>query len=522
MAVITIQSTGGRNPFWPDVFEVDFLNGAPTITRSSTSFSVAWTSPEWGAVEVAFTGTGLTYTGGTFPQGQRLIEGMLSSMTLRVDGQIWLTGTDLDFPAETLDHIWMGWFRGDDYREGNSFDLFSTLLRGNDRIVGSDANDDLVGGRNNGNDTIIGGAGFDFIKADAGNDVIDGGADRDTYSLMESFWDENAFRGAVVNLATGTATDSWGGTDSLTSIERVQGSRFGDSITGSDADERFWGMKGRDTIDGGAGRDQVRYDRDADFGGLLGVTVNLETGVARDGWGQRDTLIGIEDVQGTNAGDSLTGNSGNNWFQGMAGVDSINGGRGTDGVDFWADDVTAGAVVNLSRRTGQVQDDGFGNGETLVSIEDLYGTFRADSLTGSRGANWIGGDDGNDTLNGGAGNDTLAGGGGSDRLIGGAGRDVFVFEDNGSGPPFGDMITDFVSGTDRLAFEVADFAGMDATLRFQNGTSAGGGGESWFYFNTSTRQLFWDADGTGGAEAIRVATLNGVNALTAADFDLWT
>jgi len=184
--------------------------------------------------------------------------------------------------------------------------------------------------------------------------------------------------------------------------------------------------------------------------------------------------------------------------------------------------VTAGAVVNLSRRTGQVQNDGFGNVETLVSIEDLYGTFRPDSLTGSRGANWIGGDGGNDTLNGGAGNDTLAGGGGSDRLIGGAGRDVFVFEDDGSGPPFGDMITDFVSGTDRLAFEVADFAGMDATLRFQNGSSAGGSGESWFYFNTSTRQLFWDTDGIGGAEAIRVATLNGVNALTAADFDLWT
>ena len=521
MAVITVQSTGGMNPFWPDLFEVDFLNDAPTITRSATSFVVAWTSPEFGAVEITFTGTGLTYTDGTFPEGQRLIDGTLSAMTVRVAGETWLTGSDLDFPADSLDHIWLGWFRGDDYRDGNAFSLFSAMLRGNDLINGSDSDDDLVGGRNTGNDTVFGGGGYDFIKADAGNDVIDGGADGDTYSLMESFFDEAAFRGATVNLATGTATDSWGGTDTLTSIERVQGSRFADSITGSEANERFSGMKGRDTIDGGAGWDRVQYDQDARFGGLLGVTVNLATGVARDGWGQRDTLIGIEEVRGTAFGDSLTGSAGDNWFQAGGGIDSINGGRGTDGVDFWDDDVSAGAVVNLSRKTGQVQNDGFGNVETLVSIEDLYGTFRGDSLTGSKGANWIGGDDGNDTLNGGAGNDRLIGGAGSDRLIGGAGRDEFVFEGTDSGSPFGDMITDFVSGTDRLAFEVADFAGMDGTLRFQNGTSAGGSG-SWFYFNTSTQQLFWDADGIGGADAIRVATLNGVTALTAADFDLWT
>ena len=520
MAVITVQPAGGRNVFWPD-FDLDFLNDAPTITRTATSFVVAWTSPEFGAAEITFTGTGLTYSEGSFPQGQRLIDGVISTLTLRVGGETWLTGTDLNFLAESLDHIWLGWFQRDQYRDGDTFNLLSALLRGNDRIIGSEFDDDLIGGRNTGNDTIIGGGGFDFIKADAGNDVIDGGADGDTYSLLESFWDENAFRGAVVNLATGTATDSWGGTDTLISIERVQGSRFGDSMTGSGADERFSGLKGRDTIDGGAGWDLVRYDQDARFGGQLGVTVNLATGVARDGWGQRDTLSGIEVVWGTNAGDALTGSSGDNWFRGQGGVDTINGGRGSDGVEFWTNDVTAGAVVNLSRTTAQVQNDGFGNVETLVGIEELYGTFLADSLTGSKGANWIGGDDGNDTLNGGAGNDTLLGGGGADRLTGGTGVDVFVFDDNGSGRPFGDTITDFVSGIDKIAFEVADFAGMDGTLRFQNGTSAGGSG-SWFFFNATTRQLFWDADGVGGTDAIRVATLSRVVALTEADIDLWT
>jgi hemolysin type calcium-binding protein len=58
---------------------------------------------------------------------------------------------------------------------------------------------------------------------------------------------------------------------------------------------------------------------------------------------------------------------------------------------------------------------------------------------------------GNDTLDGGAGADRLVGGAGSDRLTGGAGADVFVF-DSKVGT---DNITDFVSGTDKLAFSQA-------------------------------------------------------------------
>jgi hypothetical protein len=104
---------------------------------------------------------------------------------------------------------------------------------------------------------------------------------------------------------------------------------------------------------------------------------------------------------------------------------------------------------------------------------------------------------------------------------GGTGADVFVFDSREGGNPFGDRITDFRSGTDTLAFAFADFAGMDGTLRFRNGTSAGGTGESWFFFNSATDRLFWDRDGAGGAAAVLVATLVGVDSLTAADFDLY-
>ena len=202
-------------------------------------------------------------------------------------------------------------------------------------------------------------------------------------------------------------------------------------------------------------------------------------------------------------------------------MDDIRGGAGRDAVDFWQDNVERGAVVNLARTSGQVRNDGFGNIENLSSIEDLWGTSRADSFTGNTANNSFYGDQGADTLSGGAGEDTLNGGAGRDRLVGGADADVFVFDSWDGSNPFGDTITDFVSGVDRLAFATGDFAGMDGVLRFQNGTSAGGSGQSWFFFNAANDRLFWDADGTGGTAAVWVATLTGVNSLTAADFDLF-
>lgn len=520
MAIVTIANAAPDYQWWPDLFEAEFLFGSPGITRTATSFTVTWTSGEFGPIEIVFAGTGLEYTAGYFPDGGRIIGGTMTGLTVRVGGTVWLTATQLDKPAEDIDHVWLGWERRGEYREGDTFNLWTLLLNGNDRINGSDGGDDIIAGRNPGNDTIFGGGGRDFIKADAGNDVIDGGDDRDTYALIETFFDEYAFRGAVVNLATGVATDSWGGTDTLTGIERVQGSRLSDQFTGSSADEQFAGLKGRDSINGGGGNDMVRYDRDADYGGLRGVNVNLSTGQARDGWGQLDTLTGIENVYGTRQADTITGNTADNYIIADDGVDVIDGRGGSDTVEFWGDFVTSGAVVNLSLATGQVLNDGFGNVETLVSIENLYGTFRNDSLTGNSGANWLEGDDGADTLSGGGGADVLVGGGGSDRLTGGGGADWFRFN-TWDGNAFGaDRVTDFATGVDRLVFDTEDFAGMDTTLRFVNGSQAGGSGASWFYFDTATDRLFWDRDGIGGAAAVLIATLTGVNSLQAADFDL--
>ncbi|WP_434613186.1 hypothetical protein [Tabrizicola sp. M-4] len=524
MAILTLTNAADTQSVWlPDLFQYDIEDPNVSIqgTASPTSVTLA-TQTYAGPVLITVTGTGFTYFDDGSDEPAWPLSGNVQSIMLAVEGVTWMTVTGLSLELTDLDHFVFGWFRFGQYRPGNGFDVFSLMLAGNDTIYGSDNGDDIIGGRNTGNDVIHAGAGSDFIKADAGNDTIFGGADQDTYSLAETFFDGTAFRGANVNLATGVAIDSWGGTDSLQSIEEVLGSRMADRFTGSGNDEWFSGLRGNDTIAGGGGGfDIVRHDRDLEFGGQLAVVVNLALGRATDGWGNTDRLSGIEGAIGTAGNDTFIGDAFDNYFAGAQGVDVFRGGEGRDAVDFYMDFQSMGAVVNMARVSGQVRNDGHGNIETLVSIEDLWGTRFGDAFTGNGVDNFLFGDAGNDTLVGGAGNDTLEGGAGFDRLTGGLGADSFRFSNRFSDDaPWGDTITDFVSGTDRLMFDTADFAGMDANLRFRNGNSAGTAGESWFYFNSADRRLYWDADGQGGAAAIVVATLTGVTSLAASDFDL--
>ena len=59
----------------------------------------------------------------------------------------------------------------------------------------------------------------------------------------------------AVNLLTGTASDGFGGTDTLISIEDVRGSTFGDTIVGNAANNKLTGDAGNDTLTGGSGVD---------------------------------------------------------------------------------------------------------------------------------------------------------------------------------------------------------------------------------------------------------------------------
>ena len=128
--------------------------------------------------------------------------------------------------------------------------------------------------------------------------------------------------------------------------------------------------------------------------------------------------------------DLLYGGSGDDRLNGGVGNDTLNGGTGIDTADYSSGTVngqaiigaTAGVTVNLN--LAGAQNTGGAGVDTLVSIENLFGTNFNDILTGNNVNNGLWGLNGNDQLIGGGGNDTLHGGGGNDVLNGGTGSDT--------------------------------------------------------------------------------------------------
>lgn len=243
-----------------------------------------------------------------------------------------------------------------------------------DTISGMAGNDSVLGGA--GNDTLIGGDGSDFIDGEAGIDLanysVDGGA-------------------VVVNLSLGTATDGFGATDTLSSIENILGSPFADTLTGNLDDNVITAGTGNDTLDGRAGNDTLDGGDNADTVVYSqapgGAVINLTTGTASDGFGWTDTLISIENAIGSDSADDITGTDNNNQLFGGGGNDEI---LGLDGPDLI---------------------EGQGGNDTVD------GGAGDDQVEGGAGADIVLGGDGDDSLIGGAGADTIDGGDGIDTLF---------------------------------------------------------------------------------------------------------
>src|SRR5262245_6754952 len=81
------------------------------------------------------------------------------------------------------------------------------------------------------------------------------------------------------------------------SVQLVGGSA-NDLLAGGNGNDSFEGRGGADAITGGGGNDTVSY-----LSSALAVGVNLATGAGSGGDAAGDTLIGIENVSGSNQGD---------------------------------------------------------------------------------------------------------------------------------------------------------------------------------------------------------------------------
>ena len=499
------------------------------LSRTATSF--AWRyglNSDFAGFTVTVTGTGFGYIAGD------PVVGTMTGLTIRnALGQVVLTMSGLSGFAADLSQFAANVFGGGS-GEGPGPDgkiALSHLMSAND-VINVTAGDDRreLTGTDAGNDTYNMGAGDDKVVGGLGNDTYNGGIGYDEFSFGETQWNEGitAIRGATINRQTGVMLDPWGGTDRIFAFESFFGSRFNDVFIGSNTEQDgFRGMRGNDVIDGGnisfvAGiltndrNDVARYDNDYWGGGRFGVVVDLETslvngsirGTARDGFGNRDTLIDIERAYGTRFGDTLVGSRVDNVLGGGEGRDTYDGGGGFDVLefDFYSTNVgPVGINVNLSLATGQIINDGFGNTETALNFEELRGSRSNDIFRGNALSN------------------VIEGRAGADTLSGGAGRDYFNFwrqDEMGATP---DRVTDFVAsgpGADFLAFGYQNWTNMTTTVRVVNGAAATTAFGTFLFIN-ATDQLIWDSNGNGAGGQTVIAILTNVTALSIANFEMW-
>ncbi|AFK53155.1 calcium-binding protein [Tistrella mobilis] len=328
------------------------------------------------------------------------------------------------------------------------------------------------------------------IIGTAGNDTLTGTTANETFYGLEG---EDVITGGGGN----DTFDGGAGNDTITAGSGT------DILDGGDGDDLLMGGAGADVIDGGTGYDRVSY---ADY--TTGLTIDLAAGTASDG----DQFTNVEGAIGGSGNDTITGDDGANIIDGGLGADAIDGGLGFDTLTFAGR--TTSVTVNLA--TGTTSD-----GDTLTSIEAATGGEADDSLTGDIWNNVLDGGLGADTLDGGDGNDyvsyayrltsvtanlatgantdgdgftsieNLIGGWGDDMLTGDAGANILQ---GGGGDDtllggLGDDTLDGGDGADTIdggdGFDTVSYAGAGTGMRIDLANGNAGEG-NYLGFTTGT------------------------------------
>jgi len=234
----------------------------------------------------------------------------------------------------------------------------------------------------------------------------------------------------------------------------------GSALNGTVGDDQLVPTVTTEIINGHDGKDGISY-----LNSTSGVTVKLWHGTGSGGHAEGDTLISIEDVQGSNHNDRLGGTNQQNWLYGNGGDDTL---AGLGGID-----VLSGGFGKDTVYGGDGNDSIYGNDGTDALYGEggndrAWGGASNDTVKGEAGTDVLYGEDGDDVLYGGADGDTLLGqlgndilygedgndifysGQGTDRVIGGAGADTYVFDHNSTGK---DIVEDFDVTADRVSLK---------------------------------------------------------------------
>jgi Ca2+-binding RTX toxin-like protein len=332
---------------------------------------------------------------------------------------------------------------------------------GNNKLTGNDGKnvidgglgiDTLIGGK--GNDTYMvnsefdqvieaAGGGFDQIKATANVQLV---ADQEIELVtLLGKGDLNAVGNNANTKFIGTTgkntIDGGDGNDTIdggTGDDSLLGGKGGDSLIGGAGNDTLDGGEGTDTLTGGAGNDIYLVDNakdvivEASSGGFDEVqsTVDFELAanienlklIGTSGIGTGNTLNNL--IIGNATKNQLFGQAGNDTLDGGAGADKLTGGIGNDIyiVDDQSDVVTEALNEGIDRIESSVTIN-----QLADNVEDLVLTGTASvSGTGNALNNRITGNDGNNFLDGKGGKDTLVGGNGSDSYVVDSSDDVVI------------------------------------------------------------------------------------------------
>jgi Ca2+-binding RTX toxin-like protein len=302
-----------------------------------------------------------------------------------------------------------------------------------------------------------------------------------------------------------------GGNDTLSGgngADTIKGGDGIDVIKGENGDDRLYGDAGNDDIRGGAGNDRI-------FGGADVDKLRGEAGndVIFGGAGNETVLFGGDGndaIWGDAGNDTLNGDAGNDTLYAGPGADTINGGSDTGTFSFTTSLYVGGDTLSYADATSAIGIDldapgastGGAAGDIFAGIEHLVGSrFNDGMIAGSAGGYVFGGGGDDFIVADPAGFSILRGDAGTDFFSLGAGADsVWLQYDQGT-----DRIEFFNPGADFLYVSASEFGLASAPANFLSPAELSIQVDPYatlaadrFIFETDTRTLWADKDGSGG------------------------
>jgi Ca2+-binding RTX toxin-like protein len=467
----------------------------------------------------------------------------------------------------------------DPYVANGRFQYLVSLLGGNVVVNGGPGNDGIEVGT--GNNTVHGNGGNDTVfEWHSGNLSFDAGSGASgTLSFISAFGplSIDAPTGAVINLMTGTGTNPYGGSLTLTNVDNIVGTDKADYLVGNNRGDIFGdGVYdiGPDTIMGGAGNDIVNLAEgsagtNADgAGGINTLAVNLNGAPATSkldlldqsknaGIFQNDVLANFQifvhgtgfyaqsnqnfifidnhqprhTVEAIGQTNDITFHGGNDTLvlhdtlsSGYSVHATGAGGRNTlDLGDRLLDGKNTFDFAKQTKNTGLFAHVTFTKVEAITGAHLIIAPTDGELVViGGAGPESITGTYKGDDLKAGGGNDTMDGLGGDNTLVGGPGKDVFVFDSSLRPRQHTSSITDFVPSRDKLELDKTIFLGIGhngvlAPSHFDTGPHAHRGSDRIIY-DPGGGGLFYHAPGTPLGHEVEFAILAKHLALTHADF----